>query len=433
MTPFRVGLSLAFLLPVVPSVANAGPAWGWVWRDPFGAAGGPTAQMFPAPGQPTFVAGNGFEAAGIGGIALSGTTLFSTWRYDVNTWDAMTGASLGTLTLSSSTTAHLESWPKTIGTTIAGDLIICAGGSASAQRTCARYDAAGGWKVDYTTTELQHAQGSPTGNADLVFIPSRFFFENSNNAQERVLVFDTSSGAYLGEFGSRMNEDLGDIALMNNHIYAIGYSSPNVFVYALNGRNIPTYSHSIPLPGNVQPNAFALDRVSAYDGHLYVGDSNDGAWYEMDLTGAHVDTYRADVVANAAFGNPLGELVIVGGTQTGPRDGGVPVDAGTRDGGVVPYDAGIARDGGVPVDSGVSDSGAPPPHDAGVVVDVYDAGTPTEMTPPAAEEPEGTKTLGDAGCQCRADHQRDAGDWRLLGALMLVLSVATRRRATPRK
>ena len=296
------------VLAVLATVISAAPAagetmWGGVWQDfPFGEN---TAQRFPHFGDPDLVIGNNFNTYGqYYNLAASATTLYSGRSYSVHQWDVVSGAEIGPLGLDSPLSDHLEAGLFAIGTSTAGDLLFSPAGYSTEQRTVAKYSADGTWLRDYTTPQLQHVQGTPTANSEVVFMASRF--NMGAGWTEEILMF-AEDAAFLGNFGSEMNGDVGDAAIMGNSLYAINYIDDGVFVYDLNGTENPTYSHLIPFPPEVNPDALFLDQLTASGGFLYIGDTPDAAWYKLDLSGNLLGSYDAEIAGDL---NALGSIVV---------------------------------------------------------------------------------------------------------------------------
>ena len=302
----------AVMLAVLATAISATPLlaetmWGGVWKDFIGPQSANTAQRFPGFGSPDLVIGNNFNAFGFyNNLAVSGTTLYSGSAYSVHQWSAVSGAEIGPLGLSSPLSDHLQDIMQGIGTTTTGNLLFGSYGYSTEQRTVAKYSPDGTWLCDYTATELQHIQGTAAGNSDVVFMASRF---NLGPGWTEAILMFSEDGPFLGSFGSELGGDVGDVALMGDALYAMNYVDSGVFVYDLNGSQTPTFSHTIPFPAGVSPDAFWLDQLTASAGFLYVGDTPDAAWYKLDLSGNLLGSYDAEIVSGALF-NPLGPIVV---------------------------------------------------------------------------------------------------------------------------
>ncbi|RJP32528.1 MAG: hypothetical protein C4547_13680 [Phycisphaerales bacterium] len=280
--------------------------WGGVWQDAFGGNDAQTAQQFHDFGPPTQVIGNGFDDFGFSrNLAVVDTTLFGAtiFFHGIHQWDAFTGDEFGPLELDSPLGDHIESYVLGIGTTTSGDLLIATAGQGTEQRTVARYTTGGHWVQDYSVRELQHNQGTPTGNEDAVFIASRY---NPGAWTEKILMF-RPDGTLIGIFGDELGGDVGDVEIMGNFLYAMNYTD-GIYVYELAGQQIPSFSRFIPFPDGVNPDAFALDALVAAGGALYVGDTPDANWYKLDLSGNVLGAYEAEYVGGFNF---MGSFAVV--------------------------------------------------------------------------------------------------------------------------
>jgi|GEM_PF-6640192 len=298
----------ALAVPVVGETV-----WGGIWQDAI-MLDEMQAQRFNDYGDPDLILGNNFDTFGFHwNLAVSGATLYSGVNYAIHQWDANTGEEIGPLQLDEPLENHLEDFLSGIGSADNGDLLFGAAGMSTQQRTLARYTADGHWVRDYSAPELQHRQGSAAADSDAVFIASRH--NMGGGWLERILMFKTD-GTYVGAFGEELGNDVGDVALMGDSLYSMNYID-GIYVYDLNGVLIPTFSHKIPFPPGVNPDAFALDSLGAAGGFLYVGDSPtpidpDAVWFKIDLLGEIVGQYDAKIlVPNPMLGNFLGSVVVV--------------------------------------------------------------------------------------------------------------------------
>ncbi|MBN1345865.1 MAG: Ig-like domain-containing protein [Phycisphaerae bacterium] len=273
-----------------------------------------TAQRFASSGgSPDLVIGNNFDSYGsYYNLAVSGSVLYGGSSYTVHKWNAETGAYIGQLSLSSPLSSHLESFLSGIGTSITGDLLFTTAGYSTNQRTVARYSATGTWLCDYTTSALQHAQGTATANSEALFVASRY--DIGSGWTEKILMFELN-GTFVGVFGSE-NGGVGDVAIMGGQLYSLDYGD-GIRVYDLNGTSLPTYSHLVSFPVGVNPSDTYTDEIHAWGGNLYVEDDGDNAWYKINLSGTLLATYSGETRGTY---NTTGSLAVfsTGGDTTPP-------------------------------------------------------------------------------------------------------------------
>lgn len=273
--------------------------WGGVWQDAFGGQDQQTAQQFTDFGEPAQILGNNFNDFGFSrNLVVVDTTMYGAtiFFHGIHQWNAISGDEIGPLALDSPLGDHIESYVQGIGSTTTGDLLIATAGQGTGQRTVTRYTTDGNWVRDYTVTQLQHNQGTPTGNEDAVFIASRY---NPGAWTEQILMFKTD-GTFVGIFGEELGGDVGDVEIMGDYLYAMNYID-GIYVYELNGEALPTFSRFIPFPNGVNPDDFALDALVAAAGALYVGDTPDATWYKLDLSGNVLGEYHAEFVGSFNF------------------------------------------------------------------------------------------------------------------------------------
>lgn len=290
------------------AAGSAQTVWGSVWKDAFGGQDAQSVQRFSGFGDPELDLGNGFNTFGFfSNYAVDRDRVYSGVGLDLHSWDAVTGADLGPFSVDSPLSEHLESYIQGIGKASNGDLLIGAAGFGTDQRTLARYTVDGTWVRDYSTTNLMHMHGTAVGTDDAIFVANRF---NDGSWKERVFMF-TDGGSFVGSFGDEIPSQVADVDVMGDRVYAMNFTD-GVYVYDLNGASLPTFSHLIPFPPGVNPDAFALDQLDAHGNNLYIGDSIDEVWYRIDLDGNVLGTYEPDVPGFAILGNFLGPIVVIG-------------------------------------------------------------------------------------------------------------------------
>ena len=313
----RAGRNVALAAVAAATVGGAGSnragaditVWGGVWIDPLFTFDEYTAQQFTEYGEPSRVLGEGFDVFGTHFcVAVSGDTLYSGNFFSVYQWDAATGDPIGPLDLDSPLSNHIENDLISIGVASNGDLLMVGAGFSTQLRTLTRYTADGTWIRDYASSDLMHTQGTPLATDDAVFIASRFNLTGSWD--EQILMFE-ADGTYIGRFGTEMAGDVGDIEIDGDTLYAMNYTSGQIFEYQLNGTAIPSFIGTFDLPSNVNPDAFALDQFVVADGRIIVGDSNDLSWYEITRNGEVLGQFDAQTPPGAVW-NFLGPIVIYG-------------------------------------------------------------------------------------------------------------------------
>lgn len=288
-----VGAAATGAMPAAPAPAprpvasdsNAGSEMLWIGLEKDGPNEA-TAQRFDAPGQPVQVIGNSFDTYGnYYALAASGTTLYSGSGGSVQTWDGMTGAYLGPLTLSRSLSTEIGDGLMSIGTTEAGELLLAPFGFATQQRGVAKYSPTGTYLRTYTHPNLQHVQGTPAGNNDAVFVASRY--NPDGTWREDVLMF-TEAGQYVGSIAT--GGDVGDVALMGDQLYVLVFGS-GVKVYDLNrAADRESTAPSMSADGRFTAFASAASNLVPGDTNgcsdVFVYDRQSGAIERVSMTAA---------------------------------------------------------------------------------------------------------------------------------------------------
>lgn len=298
---FFVGATLTCLATTFPASSLAEIVWIGVQKS---SPSEHTAQRFGSAGSPDLVIGNDFNSTGrYHAFAAVGNTLYSTQSTgtSVARWNATTGAQLGNLTLDAPLSTHFSGgFTSRIGTSTLGELLFAPSGFSTEQRGIPKYSTDGSHLRTYTHPFVQHVHGTPTANADAMFVASRY--NPGAGFVEGVLMF-LEDGAFVDVFN--VATSVLDVHVFGGSLYVLEAGS-SMHVYDLNGTSLPTFSHSITLPTSAS--AVLLDEFVVANGALYIADDGNNRAVKVALDGTLLATYDVETRGTSNF---IGGIAVV--------------------------------------------------------------------------------------------------------------------------